>query len=107
MKREFVRAEGGQILMVVRPKDPERALAIAAKALEMQNAPLFQALPGIVQDAAGAYTFIGYLAKRIHNGSLCIVDQHNSFVGELVPGDSFVTPSAIEQSMEARAAKAN
>jgi hypothetical protein len=104
MKREFVRAEDGQILMVVRPKDPERALAIAAKALEMQDVPAFQAIP---QDPGGAYTFQGYLAKRIHNGSLCIVDQHNSFVGELVPGDSFVTPGALEQAMQARAARAN
>ena len=55
MKREFVRAEDGQILMVVRPKDPERALASAAKALEMQDAPAFQAIP---QDPGGAYTVL-------------------------------------------------
>jgi hypothetical protein len=88
--RDFVLDEHGQRMQVIRPKDPRKALDLARTSLANQDAVLFDRLPAIVEDAAGAYTFMGYLARRV-SGQPCIVDASGKFVAECAPGDSFVT----------------
>jgi hypothetical protein len=89
--REFVRDEGtGEVMQVVRPKSPQLAVELAKKAADSNDGELFQRLPGIVEDAAGEYTFMGYLARRA-SGQPCIVDAKGKFLAELAPGDSVVT----------------
>jgi hypothetical protein len=88
--REFVRDEQGRPLQVVRPKDPKLALDLGLRAVKNNKSALLDRVPGIVEDAAGNYTFMGLLAKRA-SGSPCIVDYKGRFVAELAPGDSFVS----------------
>jgi hypothetical protein len=84
----------GQPMAVIRPSDPKLALALAETALKEQNSDLLADLPSIVEESGAEYTLVGYAAHRL--GSLkepkaCIVDEKKNYVGELQPGDSFVT----------------
>jgi len=88
--REFVTDEHGQRMQVIRPKNPKLAVELALKAQETQDTELLDRIPGIVEDAAGEYQFMGYLARR-QSGSPCIVDGNGKFLAEVAPGDSFVT----------------
>jgi len=94
--RTIVIADNGQRMQVIRPKDPSLAVHLAETSLANRDAALLVRLPGIVEDAAGTYTFVGYLARRAE-GQPCIVDEHGKFVGELEAGDSFVTNAEGEE----------
>ena len=80
----------GLPLMVIRPKDPAMALRIAKIAFEKQDMDLLDRLPNEV--GADSYTFLGY-AARDKRGRSAIVTKEGVWVGELEPGDSFVTKS--------------
>lgn len=89
-KREVVLADNGLPFQVIRPANPSLALKLADDSLKNQDTTLLDRLPGIVEDAAGSYTFLGYLARRA-SGDPCVIDSDGTFVCELAPGDSFVT----------------
>jgi len=88
--RDFVTDAQGQRMQVIRPKDPQLAVELALQAHAKNDTTLLDRLPGIVEDAAGEYQYMGYLARR-QNGSTCIVDDDGKFLAELAPGDSVVT----------------
>ena len=88
--RETVRDEQGRPMQVIRPKDPKLAVDLAKVAADTNDKALFDRLPGIVEDAAGNYTYMGLLAKRA-SGPPCIVDEKGRFIAELAPGDSFTS----------------
>jgi hypothetical protein len=86
----FVRDERGERLQVIRPSNPELALKLAKTAVDNNDTALLDRLPGIVEDAAGQYTFMGYLGRRA-SGQPCLFDDDGKDIGETVAGDSFVT----------------
>jgi hypothetical protein len=76
------RAPDGLPLMVVRPDDPAKALAVAAEcARTNDNARLANML-----EECGPYKFVGYATH-----STGIVDTKGREVDRLAPGDSFIT----------------
>ena len=77
-------------MLVVRPSDPTVALRLAQEAIAQKDLEKLARLPTHVEAAGVAYTFAGYLAKR-PGGTRCVVDADCRVLGELVPGDSFVT----------------
>jgi hypothetical protein len=74
-------------LQVIRPDDPELALAIAKVALEKKDGALLGRLPAEV----GRYTFMGYAAQAPSRKVVLIVDLEMKVLGEMRRGDSFVT----------------
>lgn len=81
-----------QKVLVVRPSDPALAMKIANEALANQDRETLARLQTLVEEAGGTYTFVGFLARR-PGGAACIVDTDCKVLGELVPGDSFVSIS--------------
>lgn len=87
MKREIVIADDGRPTLVIRPKDPAFALAIAKAALaNPTETRILDELPGAQQ-----YTMMGFMGRNRKTGKFCIVDALCGYVAELEPGDSFVT----------------
>lgn len=87
MKREIVIADDGRPTLVIRPKDPRLALAIAKVALaNPTETRILDELPSAQQ-----YTMVGYMGRNRKTGRFCIVNALCAYVGELEPGDSFVT----------------
>jgi len=91
MNRHQRRASRGKIalspdthepLAVIRPKDPKIALALSKTALDANDEKLFQSML-----EAQDYTFVGWLEV----GGKRIIDKGGKEIGELQPGDSFVT----------------
>jgi hypothetical protein len=77
----------GSLLQVIRPDDPEMAIAIAEIALAKQDGALLGRLPQEV----GGYTFVGYAAAIKRGGEVFIVDLQMKVLGKLQRGDSIVT----------------
>lgn len=75
--------QDGEPLCVLRPDDPEAAIAAANKAVEDQDLQAIQA----AGDAQTGFTFVGYLAQ----GQNLAVDENGFFAGKLQPGDFFST----------------
>lgn len=70
--------------MVARPADAEKALRTARQALdEDDTAVLRQALD------EQEHTIVGYLALDGIEGK--VVDENGQVLGDLLPGDSFIT----------------
>lgn len=90
MSKWTIDTKDGLPLMVIRPKDPKMALLLAQIAIEKQDTALMARLPSEV--GADTYTFMGYAARN-KKGRLAIVDKQGTWVGNLEPGDSFVTKS--------------
>lgn len=82
LARHLIRHADGEPLSVIRPANPKLALALATVCVQQQDAGLFQRLPSEVGD----YTIQGWLGV---NGK--ILDRDGRTIGELEPGDSFVT----------------
>jgi hypothetical protein len=87
MKAGFVLSEEGKRMIVIRPKDPHIALKLAEIALEHNDSDLFQKM--LLENE---YTIVGFM-WRSSQGKPHIVDKDATYVGEILPGDSFVTPS--------------
>jgi hypothetical protein len=82
--------EENKQLLVLRPDDTAKALALARQAMEENDAILLQEIPVRVQD----YTFVGYLSRPVRDGKehrVFAVDKHGKIVDAIQPGDSFVT----------------
>lgn len=93
VRYQFVYRDG-QPLAVIRPDRVDLALALAKAAADNNNAELFQKIPQHVIDAGGTYTVVGLMAYRLYSLKTpknCIVDEKKQYVGEIEPGDSFVT----------------
>lgn len=91
MNRRERRASRGKIahtrdtnepLAVIRPKNPEVALALAKTALDNQDQKLVDSML-----EAQDYTFLGWLEVGGEN----IIDKDGKPLGKPQPGDSFVT----------------
>jgi len=79
------RAPDGRRMAILRPDDPGKALAIAEQALKRQDRELLADLPN---RAGCKYTFVGWLSSAAPQH---IVDERGRRIGDLQPGDSFVT----------------
>lgn len=84
---QFVIAPDGQRMQVIRPKNPQLALAIARVALARQDMALMNRLPEEV--GIESYTLVGFLGRRGKRTG--ILDERGNVVGELKAGDSFVS----------------
>ncbi len=93
VKREIVIADDGRPMRVVRPRDPALALAIAKVAVaHPTETRIFDELP-----AQQPYTMLGFLGRsKKEPRKFCIVDALGGYVGELQPGDSFVTTDGTD-----------
>ena len=89
----------GKKLIVIRPAEPEIALALAHKSVANNSMEEFQ---DILRGPSG-YTFRGYLRSQGCQGlpTMYISDEHGVFQEELQPGDSFVTEDAVSAVPEA------
>lgn len=77
-------------VMVARPTDPEKALALAKVALERNDIELFQRLPERVGE--GNYTFVGWLSLDGRR----VVNEAGETIDELKAGDSLVTERQVK-----------
>ena len=84
----------GKPLMVVRPSDPVRSIAIANEAKRTNNVKAFANMLHYCEQQGIQYTFVGYLAQR-PGGTPCCVDRNLKVVGELQNGDSFLTEKSV------------
>lgn len=83
-KGAFALAPDGLKLAVIRPSNPTLALEIAKLALKHNDSKLFADLPA---QTGCDYTFMGWLEAGGHR----ILDKDGHPIGELQPGDSFIT----------------
>lgn len=79
----FARAPDGQKMMVLRPENPALAIELANKLLGSKDEEEFDK---ILQ--AQPYLFVGYSAR---SNAKKILDEDGKIIGELQPGDSFVS----------------
>lgn len=87
-----VSEDDGLQIMVIRPNDPNFALALARTALDENDGAALDRLPSEVEDAGGQYTFVGWLPEtRADVPSGYVVDAGGFISGEIRPGDSLVT----------------
>lgn len=93
---EIAKSPTGEDLLVVRPKNPALALAIARVAVDKNDADLFQRLPSEV----GEYTFVGYLAYG-KGGTPFAINENGAILDRIEPGDSFITPPTEPAAGEA------
>lgn len=79
--------KGGSFVAVIRPSDPQRALA-KAKALVARGSSGQQDMNDLLKDPEQTYTFVGLVTKK----NAKIVDpQTGVVIDKLQPGDSFVS----------------
>ena len=96
MKREILRTDDGQKMVVIRPRTPllaQTAVAMASVAVAHDDESVFNRIPNEI----GEYVFEGFLARGARN-RLCIVNEDGSYRGELRPGDSFVGHEDLQKN---------
>jgi len=79
--------EDGQQMKIIRPDNPELAMAIAKVAVEKNDHALFDRLPAEVGD----YTFVGFAALDRAKSRAVVVDARGKYLEDMRAGDSFVT----------------
>jgi hypothetical protein len=91
---EFLR-QAGKKLQVIRPNKPELALQIMREAQARDDLKMLEQLPALVEEQGGFYMFVGY-ACVTSEGKAFLGDEEGKKVGELQPGDSYVTGLCLE-----------
>jgi len=83
---------GGKVLAVIRPSDPQRAIAKARACRDQQE------LNAMLGDPEQTYTFIGLAAKKDQR----IIDPHTGkVIDRMQPGDSFVPHEDLVKNQKA------
>lgn len=88
-KLPIVEAEGEK-MVVIRPREPNVALALAKTALAQQDKDLLDQIP-----TAGTYQWVGYFAKPKRRREAFVVDGKGEIIDALLPGDSIVPESSV------------
>ncbi len=73
----------GKPTMVMRPRDPEKAIRIAKECAEQNDT---ERLANLMEEVGWPYLFVGYLSQ---SGS--VVDEKGNVVDTMQPGDSLMT----------------
>jgi hypothetical protein len=91
---KFMR-QAGKKLQVIRPNKPELVLQITREAQARDDSKMLLQLPALVEEQGGFYIFVGYVCVT-SEGKAFLGDEEGKKVGELQPGDTFVTGLCLE-----------
>ena len=97
LNRKKLLVKDGEVMAVIRPSNPQRALDKAMALVGTPYAEGQKAMDAILQDPEQTYTFIGLATKE---GEKIVDPVTGIVVSKMQPGDSFVSYSELNASRQ-------